>query len=110
MPKDARGHGSNSKGNSLRRVPLPGHPYHAKSNDELHYIVKDAGEAGRAAEGMGKQEHKYHDQVNDAHTVLGYRKNMTDAEAKSKLANNHPKSANKILGDKLARMGFFGKA
>jgi hypothetical protein len=58
------------------RGPLKGHAYHTKSDSELHYIVKDAGEAAQAMKGHNsKAEMKYLDQVNDASTVLHYRKN-----------------------------------
>jgi hypothetical protein len=70
--KDALGHGSNGRAGGARK-PIPNHPYHAKSSDELRYIIKDASEAARNAQDMGKLETKYNDQVNDAATVLGYR-------------------------------------
>lgn len=58
------------------RGPLKGHPYHSKSDAELHFIVKDAGEAAKAMKNHSpKSEAKYLDQVNDASTVLHYRKN-----------------------------------
>jgi hypothetical protein len=59
------------------RTPLKGHPYHSKSDAELHYIIKDAGEARYNAHGMGDRaaHSKYADQVNDAVTVLHYRRN-----------------------------------
>jgi len=91
MPKDAKGHGSNPR-SSLHK-PLPDHPYHGKSDAELHYIVKDASEAGRAAQSMGKLETKYSDQVNDAASVLGYRKRLSDSEAASLLASGSGKSS-----------------
>lgn len=57
------------------RMPLAGHPYHNKSEAELRYIIKDAGEAARAMKGSDpRAEAKYLDQVNDASTVLYYRK------------------------------------
>jgi hypothetical protein len=57
------------------RMPLKGHPYHEKSEDELRYIIKDANEAARAMKGHSpKSESKYLDQVNDASTVLHHRK------------------------------------
>ncbi len=56
------------------RMPLKGHAYHTKSDDELRFIVKDAGEAAQAQKGMSS-ERKYLDQVNDASTILHYRKN-----------------------------------
>lgn len=79
--KDARGHGSNIHGGLYK--PIPNHAFHRKSNAELHYIIKDAGEAERATRGMssynpnsGRREDtagKYSDQINDAATVIGYR-------------------------------------
>lgn len=55
--------------------PLDGHPYHGKSDEELRYIMKDAGEAARAMKGVNPAaEAKYLDQVNDAATVLYHRK------------------------------------
>jgi len=59
--------------------PLKGHPYHEKTDAELHYIIKDAGEASRLHDQMhrGTNKHnKYADQVNDAATVLHYRKTL----------------------------------
>jgi len=53
-------------------MPLRGHTYHTKSDAELRYIRKDAGEAARAQKGMSS-EPKYLDQVNDAETILHYR-------------------------------------
>ena len=56
-------------------VPIKGHSYHTKSDEALRYIIKDAGEAARAMRGHSpKSEAKYLDQVNDASTVLNYRK------------------------------------
>lgn len=73
MAKDAKGHGSESRGGmNSRSIPLSGHPYHTKTNDQLRYIQKDAHEAARANPG-GPAELKYLDQVNDASTVLGFR-------------------------------------
>lgn len=58
-----------------QRHPLEDHPYHKKSESELRYIMKDAGEAAQAMKGHSpKAEAKYLDQVNDAATVLNYRK------------------------------------
>lgn len=80
--KDALGHGSNGKGGKVAK-PIPNSPYHKKTDDELRYIAKDAGEAARASQGMTAYnptsgvredtEGKYLDQVNDAASVLGYR-------------------------------------
>lgn len=54
--------------------PIPRHAFHAKTNDELRYILKDAGEAARAMRGHDRfAECKYLDQVNDACTILNYR-------------------------------------
>jgi hypothetical protein len=95
--KDAKGHGSNKR-------PIPGHPYHSKTNAELQYIMRDAGEAAKAARGLtaynpnsGKREDtegKYLDQVNDAATVMGYRARggKSDAPADA-LAGGGAKSA-----------------
>jgi hypothetical protein len=54
---------------------LKGHPYHHKSDAELHYIIKDAAEAEKNAVDMGDKHgmNKYADQRCDASTVLGYR-------------------------------------
>lgn len=58
------------------RGPLDGHPYHGKSDAELQYIIKDAGEAARAMKSINPAaEAKYLDQVNDASTVLYHRRN-----------------------------------
>ena len=54
--------------------PLWGHAYHNKTDVELRFIIKDAGEAAQAVRGLDeKAEGKYLDQVNDACTVLGWR-------------------------------------
>lgn len=86
--KDAKGHGSNAR-------PIPGHAFHAKTNDELRFIAKDAAEAGRNAQGMGDQRgvSKYADQVADAATVMGYRARggKSDAPADA-LHSGTPKS------------------
>ncbi len=55
--------------------PIPGHPYHGKTDAELLYILKDAREAADAMRGHSPvAECKYLDQVNDACTVLNYRR------------------------------------
>src|SRR5665647_722417 len=102
MAKDALGHGSDGR-NGGGAKPIPGHPYHAKTNDELRYIVKDASEAERATRGMslynpnsGKREDtagKYSDQVNDAATVLAYRNRGGKSDAPSDVLASGPKSA-----------------
>ena len=57
-----------------RQIPLSGHPYHGKTDDELRYIIKDAGEAAKAMQTFDTiAECKYLDQVNDALTILRYR-------------------------------------
>jgi len=53
---------------------LKGHPYHHKSDAELHYIIKDAAEAEKAVGTHDKKAMwKYGDQQNDAASILGYR-------------------------------------
>jgi hypothetical protein len=55
--------------------PLPGHPYHGKTHAELKYIIDDASEAARLARGYDdRAEARYLDQVNDATTILYYRR------------------------------------
>lgn len=69
--------GMNRGGSAYARggMPIKDHAYHSKSDAELRYIIKDAGEAARAMRGHSpKSEGKYLDQVNDASTVLNYRK------------------------------------
>ena len=49
--------------------------YRTKTDEQLRYIMKDAGEAAKAMRGHSpKAEEKYLDQVNDASTVLYERK------------------------------------
>lgn len=58
------------------RMPLKGHPWHRKSDEELRYIIRDAGEAAKAMRGHNRTaEDKYLDQVNDASSILYYRRN-----------------------------------
>lgn len=65
-------------------VPLNGHPYHKKSDAELKYIIKDASEAAKSMKSVdAKAEAKYLDQVNDASTVLHYRKTNKLSEGKN---------------------------
>ena len=62
------------------RMPLSGHIYHAKTDAELRYIVRDAGEAARAMQKHNRTaEDRYLDQVNDAQTVLYYRRQKAAA-------------------------------
>ena len=57
--------------------PIDGHPYHDKTDAALLYIIKDAGEAARVLRGHDyAAECKYLDQVNDACTVLRYRRTL----------------------------------
>jgi hypothetical protein len=64
------------------RAPLHGHAYHRKTDAELRYIIKDAGEAAVAMRGHdARAEAKYLDQVNDACTVLHHRANVAAARA-----------------------------
>ena len=62
--------------------PMPDHEYHAKSDEMLRYIIKDA---GRAAEAMRNHdivaECKYLDQMNDACTILHYRRKLASHNA-----------------------------
>jgi hypothetical protein len=49
--------------------------YWDKTEAQLRYIIKDAGEAAQAVKGLDdRAECKYLDQLNDACTVLHYRK------------------------------------
>ena len=60
---------------------LPGHPYHQKSDAELHYIRRDAYQAAQAMKGHNSEaESKYLDQLNDAETVLGYRRRQRQGQ------------------------------
>jgi hypothetical protein len=59
--------------------PIPDHPYHAKSSEALRYIIKDAGEAARNMRDVSYEaECKYLDQMNDACTILRYRRMLAD--------------------------------
>ncbi len=59
-----------------RQMPIEGHPYHLKSDAELLYIQRDAHKAAVAMRDHDTvAECKYLDQVNDASTVLCYRRN-----------------------------------
>jgi hypothetical protein len=100
--KDAKGHGSDGRNGGVGAKPIPGHPYHTKTNAELRYIAKDASEAERATRGMpgsGSANGKYADQVNDASTVLGYRNRgglsdaPSDVASRTAVVDNSPKSA-----------------
>lgn len=55
-------------------TPLRGHRYHSLTNEELRFILRDAGLAANAMRGHDeKAENKYLDQQNDANTILGWR-------------------------------------
>ncbi len=59
--------------------PLHGHLYHAKSDAQLRYIIKDAGEAAICMRGVSVEaECKYLDQVNDACTVINWRREQAN--------------------------------
>lgn len=56
-------------------MPLSGHIYHGKTDAELRYIIRDASAAARTMQGHNRTaEDRYLDQVNDAQTVLYYRR------------------------------------
>lgn len=58
----------------LNEMVLHGHPYHKKSDEELHYIAKDAKEAMEAVGSHDQHAaNKYNDQMNDALTILNHR-------------------------------------
>ena len=58
-----------------RTKPIPTHAYHRKSGNELRYIIKDAGLAAKCFQHFDLiAESKYLDQVNDACTVLAWRR------------------------------------
>lgn len=60
--------------------PMPDHEYHAKSDAMLRYIIKDAGTAAEAMRGVNVDaECKYLDQMNDACTILHYRRQLARA-------------------------------
>jgi hypothetical protein len=56
--------------------PLESHPYHDKTTAELYFIARDAHAAAKAMQDLGDSvnECKYLDQVNDACTVMYYRR------------------------------------
>lgn len=61
----------------MTTVVLKNHPYHKKTDEELRYIIKDAREAANNAAGFDyATECKYLDQINDAITILNYRKSI----------------------------------
>lgn len=61
--------------------PMPDHEYHDKSGAELHYIIMDAGRAAKAMRSVNiEAECKYLDQMNDACTILNYRRRLLAGE------------------------------
>jgi hypothetical protein len=82
--------------------PLKGHVYHTKSDAELRYIVKDAGEAAKAQKGMSS-EGKYLDQMNDASTVLHYRSKGGKQITATNPRMVAPKSTDDSIKAKLAK-------
>jgi hypothetical protein len=60
--------------------PLTGHRFHSLCDESLHYITKDAAEAAQAMRDHdAKAEAKYLDQVNDAATILAWRRSYRAA-------------------------------
>jgi len=56
------------------RKILRGHPFHRKTNAELRYICRDAGEAARCMRDHDPvAEGKYLDQIHDACSILATR-------------------------------------
>lgn len=79
--------------------PLKGHPFHTKTDEELRYIIKDAGEAARAMQGHSpRSEGKYLDQMHDAGTVLRYREKGGKREVAAQDAGGVRIVQNKLLG------------
>ncbi|NDF50549.1 MAG: hypothetical protein EB116_10785 [Betaproteobacteria bacterium] len=73
--------------------------YRQKSDAELRYIMKDAGEAAKAQRGMSS-EAKYLDQVNDAATVLYERKIAREkaiATSSKKIGKREASAINRLL-------------
>jgi hypothetical protein len=65
--------------------PIPNSPNWGKSNEALRYIIRDASEAAKAMRGHDPiAECKYLDQMNDAATVLAWRKRMALREQLAK--------------------------
>ena len=66
-------------------LPMQNSPNWDKSDEELRYIIRDAGEAAKAMRGHDPDaECKYLDQMNDAATVLAYRKRVALREQLTK--------------------------
>ena len=66
----------------MKTKVLRGHPYHQKTDAELLYIIRDAGEAAIAMRGHAPQsENKYLDQMNDACSILHMRLIWTPAKS-----------------------------
>jgi hypothetical protein len=125
MAKDAKGHGSEKRGEfmdkygatggtmasrSVGAMPIPGHAFHTKTNDELHFIAKDANAAAENFKNSGMTvpgstmltENKYRDQVNDAASVLGWRarggRDLSQSPAVD-VAAQHGISTDHLTGD-----------
>lgn len=83
----ARG-GASKDSYDKKGMPIADHPYHEKTSNSLHFIMRDAHEAATNAHAMGdsKGEGKYLDQINDAATVLNYRRSngITEPRAAKK--------------------------
>ena len=79
-------------------MPLKGHAYHTKTDAELRYIIKDAGEAAlmRMRSRDPKGEMKYLDQVDDAHTVLYYRRQGGKQMKESQLREDHIRVGDRV--------------
>jgi hypothetical protein len=64
--------------------PLTGHRFHSLNEAELRYVIKDAGEAAQAMRDHdSRAANKYADQVNDACTVLAYRRSLAYASGRA---------------------------
>jgi hypothetical protein len=60
--------------------PLTGHRFHSLCDESLRYIIADASEAARAMRDHdARAEAKYLDQINDAATILAWRKTYRSA-------------------------------
>lgn len=58
-----------------KNCPIADHDYHFKTDAELYFIQKDAYEAAKNMRGISEvAECKYLDQLNDASSVLYYRR------------------------------------
>ncbi len=72
---------------------LKGHPLHAKTDSELQFIIRDAGEAAKAMRGHDPAaEAKYLDQVNDACTII-YARVTSARRSRAMTARNQSRKA-----------------